>query len=102
MLHVWVEMLYGEPGYYEAVVELRNITPKAYRVKESVEEFIGVRNLLDIRDLPRGNIDLSFRYTIRPANYQAKVQIQQRLLDKHMQRIQLLKGYVVCYLFGSS
>ncbi|XP_055644790.1 uncharacterized protein LOC129780491 isoform X2 [Toxorhynchites rutilus septentrionalis] len=91
-MHVWVEMLYGEPGFYEVVVELRNFQPLAYRVKKSVVDFIGVENLIDIKELPRGRIDLSFRYTIRPANYKAKVTIQQILLNKHARRIQLLKG----------
>ncbi|XP_053694380.1 uncharacterized protein LOC128742159 [Sabethes cyaneus] len=94
VVQVLVEMLSGEEGFFEIMLELLNIVPRAILGKTfaSKEYYIGPDYFLSVHELPRGHYDLNFRYTIRPANFHAKMQIQQRLLDKRKQRFQQMKG----------
>lgn len=94
MLGAFVELLYGEEGFYEILFELQNVVPMAFLVRDRIghDAYVGVPNFLNIRTLPAGRHDLRFRYTIRPADFKAKVQIQQRLLNQRTSRTQRLKG----------
>lgn len=91
---VWVELLSGEEGFYEIMLELLNIAPRAFICKTFVvnDYYVGPEAFLAVRELPSGNFDLKFRYTIRPADFHAKMQIQQCLLDKRTKRFQQMKG----------
>lgn len=77
----WPTAVHGEEGFYEVLLELQNIVPLAYLVRDRIDHdsYVGVPDFLDLRTLPTGKFDLRFRYTIRPADFKAKVQIQQRL-----------------------
>ncbi|KAL1380537.1 hypothetical protein pipiens_014115 [Culex pipiens pipiens] len=98
-LGAFVELLYGEEGFYEVLLELQNVAPLAFLVRDRIghDAYVGVPNFLDKRTLPPGRFDLRFRYTIRPADFKAKVQIQQRLLNKRTSRTQRLKGNGDCF-----
>lgn len=93
-MDVYVEMMQGEPGFFEIMVELTNFAPRAFIILSEVdaESMAGRDMFLENSLLPRGNVNLKFRYTVRPANYRAKVLIQQRLLHKHAQQQETMKG----------
>lgn len=85
MVAAYVELLFGEEGFYEVLLELQNVQPCAFLLKGTIKQsdLFGMTDFLDKRTLPRNNFDLQLRYTIRPADFEAKVRIQQRLLSKH-------------------
>lgn len=101
VLGAFVELLYGEEGFYEILLELQNIVPVAFLVRNRIDHdaYVGVPNFLNMQNLPGGRLDLRFRYSIRPADFKAKVQIQQSLLNKRTSRTQRLKGNSDCFLY---
>ncbi|XP_055541708.1 uncharacterized protein LOC129727685 [Wyeomyia smithii] len=105
VLQVLVELLSGEEGFYEIMLELLNIVPRAFICETFVghKYYVGPGSFLPVRALPRGNFDLKFRYTIRPADFQAKVDIQQSLLDKRTKRLEergTFQSFNYCINFG--
>uniref|UniRef100_A0A1Q3FE97 Putative ring finger n=1 Tax=Culex tarsalis TaxID=7177 RepID=A0A1Q3FE97_CULTA len=101
VLGAFVELLYGEEGFYELLLELQNVVPVAFLVRDRIghDAYVGVPSFLNKRTLPAGRLDLRFRYTIRPADFKAKVQIQQRLLNQRTSRTQRLKGNGDCFVY---